>query len=141
MKFKDTKYGDLTGQTYKGDIIVNGMNLTSLEGSPKNVTGYFSCSNNQTLSSLKGAPENVKGSFWCSNNPELTSLEGAPENVKGSFWCHRSGLILLEGISKNIGGSFNCTGNSKLTQSEVDKLVKCDIKGKIKVPNGLKAEI
>jgi len=34
MKFKDTKYGDLNGQDYKGDISVTGMNLTSLEGAP-----------------------------------------------------------------------------------------------------------
>jgi len=30
-------------------------------------------------------------------------------------------------------------GKSKLTQSEIDKLVKCDIKGEIRVPDGLKA--
>jgi len=41
MKFKDTKYGDLSGQDYKGDIDVIGMNLTSLEGAPKSVNGYF----------------------------------------------------------------------------------------------------
>jgi len=34
MKFKDTKYGDLNGQDYKGDIDVIGMNLTSLGGAP-----------------------------------------------------------------------------------------------------------
>jgi len=45
MKFKDTKYGDLTGQTYKGNIDVKRMNLTSLEGAPKSVKGDFSCSN------------------------------------------------------------------------------------------------
>jgi len=32
MKFRDTKYGDLTGQTYEGDIDVSELSLTSLEG-------------------------------------------------------------------------------------------------------------
>jgi len=65
MKFKDTIYGDLTGQTYNGDINISGLKLTSLEGAPKNVTG----------------------SFWCYSNPKLTSLKGAPENVTGIFNC------------------------------------------------------
>jgi len=61
MKFKDTKYGDLTGQTYKGDINVTNMKLTTLEGAPQTVGGYFYCSNNK-LTSLEGAPQKV-GSF------------------------------------------------------------------------------
>jgi len=118
MKFSDTKYGDLTGQTYKGDIDVKGMNLTSLEGTPKSVIGSFWCYSNPKLTSLKGAPENVSGNFSCSDNPQLISLEGAPKSVGGNFYCHT---------------------DPKLTQSEIDKLVKCDIKGKINVPKGLKA--
>jgi len=164
MKFKDTKYGDLTGQEYKGDINVKRMNLTSLEGAPKNVKGsfycnnlkltslegapdsvteYFNCSDNPDLTSLKGSPESVGKSFWCSdnpNNPKLISLEGAPKKVGGSFYCHNNPkLTLLEGTPESIDNNFNCSNNPELTQSEIDKLVKCDIKGKIKVPNGLKA--
>jgi len=37
-----------------------------------------------------------------------------------------------------VGGNFYCYDNQKLTQSEIDKLVKCNVKGKIKVPDGLK---
>jgi len=47
MKFKDTKYGDLTGQNYKGNIIVRNMKLTSLEGAPQTVEGSFDCSSNK----------------------------------------------------------------------------------------------
>ena len=47
MKFKDTKYGDLTGQVYHGDIDVDEMELTSLEGAPKEVTGHFECYGNE----------------------------------------------------------------------------------------------
>jgi len=32
MKFRDTKYGDLTGQTYEGNINASDLGLTSLEG-------------------------------------------------------------------------------------------------------------
>ena len=42
MKFKDTKYGDLTGQTYNGDINVSEQNLTSLEGALKLLQGILS---------------------------------------------------------------------------------------------------
>jgi len=49
MKFKDTRYGDLSGQTYKDNISVTGIDLTSLLGAPKNVTGYFDCSYNPNL--------------------------------------------------------------------------------------------
>jgi len=162
MKFKDTKYGNLTGQTYKGNIDVHGMNLASLEGSPKVVIGIFNCSRNKDLTSLKGAPETVKGDFYCSNNQSLTSLEGAPKNIKGSFWCfdnpkltslkgapksvsdnfncfNNPKLKSLEGAPESVGGNFNCASNPKLTQPEVDKLVKCDIKGKINMPEGLTA--
>jgi len=118
MKFKDTKYGDLTGQTYKGDIYVHGMDLTSLEGAPKSVKDDFWCYDNPKLTSLKGAPKKVGGDFICSNNPNLKSLEGAP---------------------KSVGGGFYCYDNPKLTQSEIDKLVRCDIKGDITVSDGLKA--
>ena len=38
MKFLDTKYGDLTGQTYS-DIEVSDSGITSLEGAPKIVNG------------------------------------------------------------------------------------------------------
>jgi len=160
MKFKDTKYGDLSGQDYKGDINISGLKLTSLEGAPMTVTGYFSCSNNQTLVSLKGAPEsvgdffdcsynpkltslegapeNVGDFFGCSNNPELSSLEGVPKNVGGGFYCHHnSKLMSLEGAPKSVGKDFDCSDNPKLTQSEIDKLVKYDIKGKINMPEGL----
>jgi len=81
VKFKDTKYGDLTGQTYKGDIYVSNLGLTSLEGAPKSVKGYFYCYDNPKLTSLKGAPKNVGGGFYCHHNSKLMSLEGAPKSV------------------------------------------------------------
>ena len=46
MKFKDTKYGDLTGQTYEGALYVKGQKLTSLEGAPKEITGALNIEQN-----------------------------------------------------------------------------------------------
>jgi len=85
-------------------------------------------------------PESVGGNFYCHTNPELTSLEGAPESVSKNFYCYNNAkLKSLEGAPKTVGKDFDCSSNPKLTQSEVDKLVRCDIKGEIKVPSGLKA--
>jgi len=83
MKFKDTKYGNLSGQTCKGDIDVSDLGLTFLEGAPKNVTGYFNCSYNSKLTSLEGAPKSVSGYFSCTNNISLKSLKGAPKIFEG----------------------------------------------------------
>jgi len=157
MKFKDTKYCDLSGQEYKGDINISGLKLTSLKGSPKSVTGNFNCSRNKDLASLEGAPETVKGdfyklasllgapkiikgSFWCFNNLKLISLKGAPKSIGGIFKCtFNPKLTSLEGAPESVGKDFDCSDNPKLTQSEIDKLVKYDIKGEIKVPESLKA--
>jgi hypothetical protein len=115
MKFKDTKYGDLTGQTYNGDIDVSSMGLTSLEGAPEIVKGNFWCLCNR-LNSLNGAPkEIINGKFSCSFN-RLTSLEGAPSIVVGGvFDCSFNQLISLKGTLKIVKKSFNCSNNKLQT--------------------------
>jgi len=50
MKFSDTKYGDLSGQTYEDNIDVSGLELTSLEGAPEVVNGNFHCYKNKLTS-------------------------------------------------------------------------------------------
>ena len=74
----------MKGITVDGNFYCYFNKLTTLENSPRIVTGYFNCTNNQ-LTSLKGAPERV-GFFDCCNN-KLTSLEGAPEIAFGGFAC------------------------------------------------------
>jgi len=155
MKFKDTEYGDLTGKIYNKDIYVSHMNLTSLEGSPNEANGNFQCNDND-LKTLKGAPKVVKYNFWCQNN-HLKTLEGAPKEIGNSFICKNNELISLKGVPKIIKSNFICAynniktfdflpeevynfdcSNNPLTQEEVYKLVKCDIKGILVVPEGLK---
>ncbi len=62
MKFKDTKYGDLTGKTYYEDIKIMKLNIKTLKGSPKIATGSFNCNNNE-ITSLKNSPKRVDGWF------------------------------------------------------------------------------
>jgi len=139
MKFSDTKYGDLAGQTYNGDIDVSSTKITSLTGAPKSVSGNFYCSGNN-LTSLKGAPTTVGGDFTCYNNPKLTSLKGAPKNVENNFTCSNNPkLTSLDGAPESIGGNFYGSSNPKLTQNEIYKLLDTDIKDKMVVPYDLTA--
>jgi len=70
----------------KGSVCINNMDLIKIPFKFRNVSVYFTCSNNQ-LTSLEGAPNTVGGNFYCHNN-QLTSLECAPNTVDGNFYCH-----------------------------------------------------
>ena len=98
-----------------GAFICINLNLTSLDGCPKEVGEMFNCADNK-LASLKGCPEKVGTFFICSNN-NLTSLEGCPKEIKGWFNCQKNKLSSLKGCPEKIGGNFNCSGN-KLTSLE-----------------------
>lgn len=75
--------------------------LTSLVGSPPEVTGNFDCSNNQ-LTSLEGAPSYVGGSFNCNNN-QLTTLQGVPQYISNGLRCKGNPLTSLDGVGKVYG--------------------------------------
>ena len=84
-----------------GSISVDGnvyMSFKSLREIPlvfKEVSGHFSCSDNQ-LKSLEGCPEKVGGGFYCEDN-NLSSLKGCPKEVGGGFDCSFNQLTSLEG--------------------------------------------
>ena len=69
-----------------GSVYINNRDLIKIPFKFRNVSVYFTCSNNQ-LTSLEGAPNTVGGSFNCHNN-QLTSLECAPNSAGGNFYCH-----------------------------------------------------
>jgi len=96
-----------------GTVDVDGnVNITSLQGGPKQVGRGFYCNDNN-LTSLQGAPERVGGEFSCNYN-NLTSLQGGPERVGGHFFCSNNKLISLHQISKQIkyiGGEFDIEDN------------------------------
>jgi hypothetical protein len=98
-----------------GNFSCDNNELTSLEGSPQVVGGNFNCSFNQ-LETLKGGPKSVGGDFWCSDN-QLTSLVGGPQLVGSHFWCYRNKLTSLKGSPKSVGGNFNFSHN-QLTSLE-----------------------
>ena len=94
--------------------IVNGIfcctanQLKSLKYGPKSAYNY-SCDKNQ-LSSLEGSPHSVGGYYVCSRNP-LKSLEGSPVRVGGSFECNRTQITNFKGCPKYIGGSLYARNN------------------------------
>ena len=94
---------------WDGDFNCLDTNLTSLEGCPDYVRGYFDCRYCRNLLSLKGAPKEVGGDFWCSRCHKITSLEGSPRKVGGDFLCESCyGLTSLKGAPKEVGGDFWC---------------------------------
>lgn len=81
--------------------------VTSLEGGPKYVGGFYRCEDNK-LTSLKGAPREVPGKFDSGRNA-IKSLVGGPESVGGDYrvdFCPF--LTTLEGVAKHIGGDLDC---------------------------------
>ena len=93
-----------------GDFICNHNNLTSLEGSPSFVGGYFACQSNKMLTTLEGAPLHVGDDFYCNDNAKLTSLKGLSNTtIGGNFYAERCGIESLEGAPKKVGGTFECT--------------------------------
>jgi len=121
----------------KGDFIIIGCNIKSLEGSPVAVEGDFLCMEND-LRSLKGCPMRIGKSFNCSNNPlynliggptdvgymrniknddyicsscRLTSLNGVPERITGGFYCAQNNLKDFRGGPKWVGGDYRAAKN------------------------------
>ena len=109
----------------EGDVYLDHRNLDSF-GNIKfgKVTGYFWCFDNN-LTSLEGSPKEVSGNFYCYSN-NLTSLEGSPKYVGGNFVCSHNKLTSLEGSPKEVGGDFYCY-NNPLTNFDLH----CKVKGEI----------
>ena len=104
------KFGNILSQgNQTGNFLCHDNQLTSLEGSPREVGNGFYCYNNQ-LESLEGSPLSVGGYFSCRNN-QLTSLVGSPREVGGDFNCYVNKLTSLSGISKYISGGIYCHNN------------------------------
>jgi hypothetical protein len=104
------------------DLALEGRNLTSLEGSPKKVKGYFSCSDNN-LKSLEFGPREIDGDFYCGGNL-LADLEFSPKKINGTFSCANTinagahHLISLKGITQEGVHNLNVSRNDKLTSLE-----------------------
>lgn len=109
---KDVMNQDLTGKTYNDTIEVRSESITSLEGSPKLVTGEFIISHN-SLKSLQYGPELVGTNFFCAGN-RLTTLEHMPKGVGVSIDVSGNPLESLEHMPEKVKGDFSCS-NTKIT--------------------------
>lgn len=121
--FKDTSYGDMTGQTTKEYIKCNFNALTSLEGAPEVVENTFACSSNRLTSLLHG-PKYVSRDYWANSN-DLVSLEGGPLSVRGTFTIRDNPTLLkpLDQIVKyNIRAKEYKTDEGTYTWEEVSHL-------------------
>jgi hypothetical protein len=98
-----------TPREVSGDFSCSDNLLTSLEGGPNKVGGYFNCFNNY-LTSLHGSPISLGGHFSCRNN-KLTSLVGCPENIRTQLYCPHNEIIDFRGISEFFEGDFHCENN------------------------------
>jgi hypothetical protein len=93
-----------------GDVDLSHQQLTKLPLKFGKVTGFFDCYKNK-LTSLEGGPKEVGGYYFdCSKNG-LTSLEGSPKEVDGHFNCSDNGLNSLEGSPEKVGRDFDCSEN------------------------------
>jgi hypothetical protein len=86
------------------DVRISGFSITKLPLKFGRVTGYFDCRNNQ-LTSLEGSPKELSRSFYCADN-QLTSLEGSPKVVGGSFGCYNNQLTNLIGGPEVVLGDY-----------------------------------
>ena len=123
--FKGIEFG-----TVDGECNCNSNNLTSLEGSPRKVTGGFRCNFNN-LKNLIGGPDEVYFGYWAQDNGltslkgspavlncdmfirdnDLEDLDGSPEVVMGSFICRNNKLKTLKGAPKKVADEFSCAEN------------------------------
>ena len=115
-----------------GSVYINNRDLIKIPFKFRNVSVYFTCSNNQ-LTSLEGAPNTVGGSFNCHNN-QLTSLECAPNTVGGNFYCHNILTLpyseLFKIVDKVDGDIFY---SSVTTPEDKDKIrIDRDVKNVLK---------
>ena len=91
----------------KGDLKLTGLDLTKLPDILKDISvdRDFYCHTNN-LTSLENSPKTVTGVFGCSSN-KLTSLEGAPKFV-GDFMCRFNSVKFTE---KDVRAVCNVKGN------------------------------
>lgn len=138
-----------------GDVALCGLGITSLKGSPTKITEQtiaenysdYSCYNNK-LTSLEGSPDEISnGGFNCKDN-KLTDLIGGPKIVMYRYMCCDNELTSLDGAPLRVGPihhdkelyydkygndvKFICNNNNKITTLkglplEFDNLYKLEI--------------
>jgi len=101
---------------------ISDNSLTSLDGCPEEVNGYFKCNDNK-LSNLIGGPVKVTGDYDCSDQRGEGSfkLDGCAKEIGESFRCVNNYIETLEGGPEKVGSGLDLENN---------KLI--DLKGSLK---------
>lgn len=87
VKLKEITNGLFVFGEIRGCVDFEGTQISSLEGAPRKVFGFFDCSYCQNLTSLEGSPDFVRDSFYCTGNSKLKSLKGGPKHIGDGFLC------------------------------------------------------
>ena len=105
MKFKESKYGDLSQQDITmTSLNLSGKNIDSLDGSPDIFRGIFNLNLND-LVDLKGAPREIYGDAIFSDNM-LTSLKGSLKTVVGNLNISDNNLKDFNGDLRKVTGNL-----------------------------------
>lgn len=83
-----------------GDCDFMGTSLTTLEGAPEKVGGFFRIQSTK-CTSLKGAPEYVGKDFYCTGVP-ITSLEYSPSHIGGFIDVRHTKIPNLIGLTSDV---------------------------------------
>jgi hypothetical protein len=93
----------------------HGNGLTTLEGCPSYVGGYFMCHLNN-LSTLEGCPKYV-GSYFDCENSSVSTLKGIEKcEILGDFYCRKNKIPpenYIYILTAKIGGEIE-TGNNEI---------------------------
>ena len=105
MKFKDTEYGDLSGQDITMDrLFLDNKGLDSLEGSPEILREHLYVSHNK-LVNLKYSPREIYGNVYFYNNL-LENLEGDLVIVDGDLDISDNPIKSFKGSLRKVTGDL-----------------------------------
>jgi len=106
---------------FVGTMWLDDLGITSLENSPREVTGDFVIYNNK-LEDFVGGPETVGGNFAANFNRALKTLNGSPKVVKGNYcilYCNN--VKDIKGIPSEIGGELQVPPLERQSPSYTDE--------------------
>jgi hypothetical protein len=87
--------------TVTGSFEITSSAIRSLQGCPRVVLGTFSCDGCNNLTSLEGGPQTVHGYYDCQFN-SLTSLKGCATRVDRMLDVRHNPLTSLEGLTPGV---------------------------------------
>ena len=103
-----------------GDVLLYNRGLSKTPIKFNKVSGYFNCSW-EDLTTLEGSPKEVGGDFYCSYN-KLKTLKHSPLIIGGLFYCVDNPLESLEGLNIPIS-KLHCNNKEKLIRKTKLKIL------------------